>query len=227
MRERTLCLSLCSGLLVLSLTSAASADPPAPAAAPADTSGAPAATAPATAAAPPAYSGPVQDVKSKEPDHYSQNSIFVEGLGAAIAYSVNYERMVIDDLGVRIGLSYLSIGAQAGSSSSSATYLFIPITASYVGVRSGKSSLELGGGATLLYVSAAASGAGVATNGSGIVPFGVAMVGYRLQPIGDKAGFMFRVGMSALIAPGLSLSNPDPKAIGVLPWPYLSLGASF
>jgi hypothetical protein len=52
------------------------------------------------------------------------------------------------------------------------------------------------------------------------------MVGYRLHPVGD-AGFMFRVGAMALVGKGLSLSTGDPEKIGVLPWLYLSLGASF
>ena len=52
------------------------------------------------------------------------------------------------------------------------------------------------------------------------------MVGYRFQPV-DHAGFMFRVGFNALVAPGLGLSNASPGTLGVIPWPYLSLGASF
>jgi hypothetical protein len=52
------------------------------------------------------------------------------------------------------------------------------------------------------------------------------MVGYRLHPV-DGAGFQFRVGLMALIGEGLALSNPDPKSLGVLPWGYISLGASF
>jgi hypothetical protein len=138
--------------------------------------------------------------------------------------------MVIDQLVVRAGFGYLSIGvgqnANGTSSGASATYLFFPITASYVGIRSGRNALELGGGVTLLYVSAAANGGGVAASGAGIVPFGVAMVGYRNQPVGEP-GFMFRVGIEVLAAPGFGLQNPNPASIGVLPWPYLSLGASF
>jgi hypothetical protein len=52
------------------------------------------------------------------------------------------------------------------------------------------------------------------------------MVGYRLQPV-DHAGFQFRVGLMALAGNGLGLSSPDPKTIGILPWGYLSVGASF
>jgi hypothetical protein len=176
--------------------------------------------------------GPVQEAKKPDPDQdkLAQNSVFAEGLGAAILYSVNYERMVIDQLGVRVGLSYFAVGAMANAggntSTASASYLFIPVTASYVGIRSGKSALELGGGVTLLYVSGAASAAGVATSAAGIVPYGVVLAGYRLQPV-DHAGFMFRVGANALVAPGLGLQNPNPKTVGVIPWPYISFGASF
>ena len=56
---------------------------------------------------------------------------------------------------------------------------------------------------------------------------GTAIVGYRIHPVGGS-GFHFRVGAMALIGKGLSLSKgAAPDAIGVLPWPYLSLGASF
>ena len=53
-----------------------------------------------------------------------------------------------------LGFSYLSFGASATAgdvtSSASATYLAFPLTASYLGVRSGNHGLELGGGATLM-----------------------------------------------------------------------------
>lgn len=156
----------------------------------------------------------------------AKNSIFAEGLGAGLAYSFNYERMVIDDLGVRAGFSYLSASASAGGSSASSTLLTFPITASYVGVRSGKHALELGGGATLAHSSGSASSLGQSASGSGMTAYGTAMVGYRLHPV-DHAGFQFRVGAMALLGKGLGLSDPDPEAFSVLPWGYLSMGASF
>jgi hypothetical protein len=222
--------AVCSACLLGSLSwagLAAAEDSPAspPATAPAATSATPPPPGPVAAGATP-QARPQDSVAST----LAPNSVYAEGLGAAFAYSINYERMVIDQLGVRAGFSYLSIGvgenASGTSSGASATYLFFPITASYVGIRSGRNALELGGGVTLLYVSAAANGAGVAASGSGIVPFGVAMVGYRNQPVGEP-GFMFRVGIEVLAAPGFGLQNPNPANIGVLPWPYLSLGASF
>src|ERR1700722_17342599 len=103
-----------SGCMLLPLTwavGAAADDPPAPQA-----------TSPA----------PAQGEKKPDPDQdkLAQNSVFAEGLGAAILYSVNYERMVIDQLGVRVGLSYFAVGATANAggstSTASASYLFIP-----------------------------------------------------------------------------------------------------
>jgi hypothetical protein len=186
---------------------------------------APAANAPAPVAAPAPAESP-----TASGNHPAPNSIYLEGLGAGLAYSINYERMVIDDLGVRIGFSYLSFSATASSggatSSSSASFITIPITASYIGIRGRKSSLELGGGMTFSYASGSANGIGASASGSGVTPYGVVMVGYRFQPV-DQPGFQFRVGAMALAGEGLSLSANSPGSFGVLPWGYLSMGASF
>jgi hypothetical protein len=97
---------------------------------------------------------------------------------------------------------------------------------SYIGVRDRKHSLELGGGATLIHTSGSGNGFGVSASESAMTGVGTAMVGYRLHPVGH-AGFMFRVGAMALVGKGLGLSATDPEKIGVLPWLYLSFGASF
>jgi hypothetical protein len=164
-----------------------------------------------------------------ESDKPAPNSVFFEGLGAGLWYSVNYERRVIDDVGVRAGLSYMSVSASTSSggtkTSASASYLTIPLTVSYLGVRGRRSGLEVGGGLTLAYASGSASSGVSSASGSGITPFGTAMVGYRLHPV-DGAGFQFRVGIMALAAKGLSF-DPDPNKFGVLPWLYISFGAGF
>jgi hypothetical protein len=187
---------------------------------------APSSPAPQPAAAATPAEAPQKDIGN----HPDPNSIYLEGLGAGLAYSLNYERMVVDDVGVRVGFSYLSFGASAttsaGTTSSSASFITVPITASYIGLRGRKSSLELGGGMSLNYASGSASGLGASASGSGVAPLGVAMVGYRLHPV-DGPGFQFRVGLMALVGNGLGFSNPDPTKVGVLPWGYLSLGASF
>jgi hypothetical protein len=185
----------------------------------------PAAPAPQQGAATPA-----EAPQKESGNHPAPNSIYLEGLGAGLAYSLNYERMVVDDVGVRVGFSYMSFSANAsspnGSVSSSASFVTVPITASYIGLRSRKSALELGGGMSLNYASGNASGLGASASGSGVSPLGVAMVGYRLHPV-DHAGFQFRVGLMALLGEGLGFSNPDPTKLGVLPWGYISFGASF
>jgi hypothetical protein len=79
---------------------------------------------------------------------------------------------------------------------------------------------------SLNYASGSASGIGASASGSGVSPYGVALVGYRLHPV-DGAGFQFRVGLMALAGNGLALSSPDPSKFGVLPWGYISFGASF
>jgi hypothetical protein len=157
------------------------------------------------------------------------NSVFLEGMGSGLFYSINYERRVIDDVGVRAGFSYMSMsaGATAGdtTATASSTYVTIPITVSYLGVRGRRSGLEVGGGMTLAYASGSASTGVSSSSGSGMAPIGTAMVGYRLHPV-DGAGFQLRAGVMALAAKGFSF-DPDPNKFGVLPWIYLSLGAGF
>jgi hypothetical protein len=157
-----------------------------------------------------------------EDDPRAPNSIYAEGLGAALVYSINYERLIIDDLAARVGFSYFPLSA-AGISTTS---IFVPITLSYIGIHSGKHALELGGGVTVLYVSGSAGGLGFNASGSGAAPLGLVMAGYRLHPLND-GGFQFRAGAMALIGEGVGLSGPNPTSIGVIPWPYLSLGWSF
>jgi hypothetical protein len=184
----------------------------------------PTAARPVDTAAPPAVAPRAEEPKP------APNSIYAEGLGAGLVYSLNYERLVIDDLAVRAGFSYMSFGASSTTNgetaSASATFMTFPITASYLGVRSGKHALELGGGATILSASGSASAPGVSTSASGLGALGTAMVGYRLHPL-EGAGFNFRVGAMALMGNGVSLSASNDGGFGMIPWFYLSLGASF
>jgi hypothetical protein len=163
-------------------------------------------------------------------DHPAPNSVYAEGLGAAIFYSVNYERVIADRVGVRGGFAYFSVTPTANdptqSASASFSWVAIPLTASYFGIRSGRHSVELGGGATFLLVSGKANEGGISASSAGVLPFGVAMIGYRFHPV-DHAGFQFRIGFNALIGNGIGLQDPQPSKLGYIPFPYLSLGASF
>jgi hypothetical protein len=203
------------------------------AAAPADAPAAPAPVAATPQAANPAADQPttVPTVATEaDPRKRAENSVYVEGLGAGILYSINYERLVIEDLAVRAGFSYLSASASVSdgttTSTSSSSFMSIPITASYLGVGSKKHILELGGGMTFTFASGSARSGAISSSGSGMTPFFDALVGYRLHPV-DGAGFNFRVGAMAMAGNGLSLSIDDPEAFGVIPWGYLSLGGSF
>jgi hypothetical protein len=155
----------------------------------------------------------------------AKNSIFVEGLGAGVAYSVNYERLVLNDLGVRAGLSYMSFSASVGDVSASSSMLLIPLTANYIGISSGSHALEIGAGPTLFYGSGSASSMGINTEGSGMSALGTLALGYRLQP--TDGGFQFRAGVNGLFGPGMSFSQTDPTSWGIIPWGYLSLGGTF
>ncbi len=177
---------------------------PAPVAEPAP---APAAVAPAPAAEP----------EIEEP---SKNAVFLEGLGAGIFYSLNYERQLVSDLGLRVGVGFLSFGVNDGSGGgASASLVTIPIHATYIGVRGGMHAFEVGGGPTIVY-----AGAGASTPGSGSSSADSTNVwlsanaGYRLHPLGGP-GFQLRAGLSIMAALG--------EVTAVFPWPYLSVGAAF
>jgi len=204
---------------------------------------APAAAEPAAPAAPAAAAAPAKaaETPAEDPkDRPSPNSIFLELGGAGIFYSLNYERRVIDDLGVRLGFGYFGVGASvsSGDTSASAGYsiISVPLTVQYLGVRSGKHGLEAGGGVNFAYESGVATatsgGTTASASGSVFTPMGLVHVGYRLHPVG-KAGFHFRVGAMLAVARGWGFGRTldngidDPLAIGVLPSGYLSLGASF
>jgi hypothetical protein len=158
----------------------------------------------------------------------ANNSFYVEAGGPGLLYSLNYERLVENDFGLRVGLSYTSFSASASSGGSTATasaaFWTFPVTVSYLGISSGNHALELGAGGTAIYASGAASGTGIAASGSGMAFLGTAVVGYRRQPM--NGGFQFRIGLEALMGKGLALSNPNPDNFGVLPWLYMSVGFS-
>lgn len=155
----------------------------------------------------------------------AKNALYVDLLGPGLFYSINYDRMLTDDLSARIGFSYLSFGASAGdgtgaaSASAEFSYWAVPVTVSYLGIGSENNMLEVGGGPVIMNITGSgvietddtASGA----EASATVFAMTGMVGYRHQPA--DGGFVFRVGASPVMAFGA----------GFLPWGYLSLGAAF
>lgn len=175
----------------------------------------------------PAFAGRLTSSSASD-EREANNSVFVEGGGAGLLYSINYERIFERDYGLRVGFGYVGLSATASSggttSTASASFITVPVMFNYLGISSGNHALELGAGGTAVFFSGSGSSGIVAGSASGMVPLGTLVVGYRRQPA--DGGFMFRIGVEALIGKGLALSNPDPNSIGVVPWAYMSLGFS-
>ncbi|HVW25153.1 MAG TPA: hypothetical protein VHC69_07255 [Polyangiaceae bacterium] len=146
------------------------------------------------------------------------NAIYLEVMGASLFYAVNYERRLGDFAG-RIGVGAMPLGnaASSGTEGGGTNWaLTVPVTISYVGVGSRIHMLELGAGAT--YGRGTSGSNGDTTNDV----FGNAFAGYRWQPLRSAGygGFIFRVGVDTI----LGLARTTWLA---LPWPYLSVGATF
>jgi hypothetical protein len=146
----------------------------------------------------------------------ARNGLYVELGGAGAFYSLNYERFVHDDVSLRFGASHVSFretstGTWPAAGKSSLT--LVPLTASYLGLRSGSHALELGGGAVIANIAGDGStDFDVFGSGSGVV--GTGILGYRLAPLG--AGFCFRVAYTPFVARG-----------GLFDWFGVALGGLF
>lgn len=170
--------------------------------------------------APPGYPPPADPQQPVE--RTANNSIYVEGLGPGLLYSVNYDR-TFEDFAGRIGFGYVSLSTssstQGGSASASASMVTVPITISYLGIGSKKHMFEVGAGATIVHlgagVSSFAADKSKTASDSATVVLGDVILGYRLQP--PDGGFLFRAGLSPIIG----------AANAVLPWPYVAFGGTF
>src|SRR5262245_19752504 len=118
----------------------------------------------------------------------ARNAVYFEILGNGGLYSFNYERMLTESLGLRVG--YASWGSPVlwDGGSPPDQYTTVPVTVSYLLGR-GERKLELGGGITF--------GDGTFDRSSdNRRDFSfrtlTAIVGYRSQPPGR--GYLFRAG---------------------------------
>lgn len=158
------------------------------------------------------------DAKSSSTDRKAKNLVYLELLGNGGLYSINYERMLSNDLSARLGFSYFSISASGTSSdgsqaSAKASLVTVPALFNYmVGGKNHK--FEMGAGATLIYVSASASGGAASASGQGVGVAGTGVAGYRYSPA--DGGFVFRVGYTPLFGKG-----------GYQSWGGMSFGGTF
>ncbi len=146
-----------------------------------------------------------------------ENSVYVEGLGNGILYSLNYERIVMEDFGARVGYGALTMSSLDGADS--AFINFIPVSFNWLGLRSDNDAhmLDVGVGATIAIVSGTVSGL---IKVAGTTAFMNATVGYRFQ--GDW--FQFRIGLNPLFNFAAD-SDMDESMVYALP--YISFGGGF
>ncbi len=151
-------------------------------------------------------------------DRNANNSVYLEGLGPGLVYTLNYDRVLGDDFSLRAGFG-LVLGEEksaSGEKSIKPLILSIPVMLNYIGGGSRWSMLEVGAGLVLLHVGARVSYIYVQKRDDAETsPVAAGLIGYRYQP--PNGGFMFRAGVTALVG-----------RYGFLPlWPYASVGWAF
>jgi hypothetical protein len=119
-------------------------------------------------------------------DTIPKNIIYLEGGGVGVLYSLNYERIISDNLSIRIGYTSWTMGIYGGSDS----FTGIPLLVNYF-LYEGNNKVEFGVG--LEYAR---------TNESDYrhTIIAVGTIGYRYQP--KDGGFHFRIGVVPIIGFG-------------------------
>jgi hypothetical protein len=174
------------------------------------------ATAAAASTVEPQAAAPGPHIEFDENETPASNMIFFEALGSGLIYSVNYERRLIPNLGLRAGASFFTYKVSSANGSGNLTLITFPLMVSYY-IGSDHHKLELGLGATILYFSAASDSTGMQFEGAG-TGLGIAangVVGYRYFPRDN--GFTLGVGFTPLLR----------ATKGFLPWGGLSVGYVF
>lgn len=123
---------------------------------------------------------------------FSRNAVYAELLGQGLLYSINYDRLITQELSVRVGFSRWNFPFLFGD----VTFTGFPIMLNYLWGK-GSSRLELGVG----FVPASVEGREIFTSRSQDVfqrylVLGTATIGYRAQP--REGGFVFRVGFTPI-----------------------------
>lgn len=148
----------------------------------------------------------------------ASNAVYVEALGSAKWYSINYERFLGNEWSVRLGTSLLPNTVNNGFGQYRMLDVTVPLTLNYL-LNIGRSAhnIEFGVGAAPTFTFA--SFEGKLSDGSAYNSYsrtlmttrGIALVGYRFQPI--DGGLMFRVTFTPSIefVPGVSPPLAPPQ----------------
>lgn len=146
--------------------------------------------------------------RGKAAPEVARNAVYVELLGSAGLYSVNYDRLLSDHVSARVGVMF--VGGVDIENGDKAGVLLAPVVASYL-VGGGSNQLEAGLGFGLASAAIDDDELGEAA-GAGF--YGTGVVGFRHQP--RDGGFVFRVGLTPLFT-----------ADTFVPWFGASFGYSF
>lgn len=148
-----------------------------------------------------------------------RNAVYFEMLGNGGLYSFNYERMLTDKFGIRVGYAAWDSPILWDGGEPPDSYRTLPVSASYL-LGGGEKKLELGGGITF--------GRGTfdqnfPTRKDFSFRSLTAIVGYRLHP--RDGGYLFRVG----VTPFYSFDDEDEDGDEAYPEPgfFFSAGVSF
>lgn len=146
------------------------------------------------------------------------NLVFLEPLGNGLLYSLNYERIFERwNVGLRGGASYFTWAVSKHGGSGNLTLVSFPAVASwYAPLWGTKHHVELGLGATVLYLAASTDSTGTKFEGerAGLGVAGTAVIGYRYLP--HDRGFTFGAGFTPLV-----------RVSKFLPWGGFSVGYAF
>ena len=147
------------------------------------------------------------------------NHIYVEVLGVGLLGSLNYERMIMDKVAARVGISsYSGTENEDGTTAGFVTddgFSIMPFIAGASYLMGNKWKLELGGGISYWIVSGKVSFGPFDSNekdASLLTFYGVGGVRYQ----NPEGGITYRLGINYLMI----------EDIGI-PFPYLSLGYEF
>lgn len=149
-----------------------------------------------------------QDTAAPPAGPVAQNTFFVELLGNAAVYSLNYERFFTPQLGIRVGGMFLRGEDDTGDEASIGLF---PIMATYL-LGQGNSHFETGLGIGIVTASADIDEVDEDFSGSDV--YGTATLGYRYQK--PEGGVIFRVGFTPAYAAG-----------NLIPWVGASVGYAF
>jgi hypothetical protein len=140
----------------------------------------------------------------------ARNAVYVELLGNALLYSVNYDRLFTPNVAGRVGLMFVAAEDDDGDSGTAAIF---PLMGSYLW-GDGNSHFETGIGLAVATASFDVDEIDIDESGGGTGVYGTGVLGYRYQRPGG--GFLFRVGLT----PVFTTSD-------FAPWFGLSFGYAF